>query len=250
MPKTAKKYYAVRVGREGPRIYSSWAECNANVSRWPGAIHKSFRSHLEAEEWLALPRPILLPSSSMEPMSSSESSVSSAFERRVARPKQAKAEKQPPTSEGRDRTPIEILEPGPSSDSIVLSDEQKNVIRRVERGENVFFTGSAGTGKSVLLREIIRVRGGRGHPGLAITASTGIASVNIGGTTVHSWAGIGLGLEDAKKLGGKFLGQPKFERVKQRWQCVQTLIVDEGLRHTFLNSHLMRRPNCIITQYP
>jgi hypothetical protein len=93
------------------------------------------------------------------------------------------------------------------------------------------------------------VRGGRGHPGLAITASTGIASVNIGGTTVHSWAGIGLGLEDAKKLGGKFLGQPKFERVKQRWQSVQTLIIDEGLRYTtFKLSH--EKANCIITQYP
>lgn len=26
MPKAAKKYYAVRVGRKGPRIYDSWAE--------------------------------------------------------------------------------------------------------------------------------------------------------------------------------------------------------------------------------
>lgn len=88
---------------------------------------------------------------------------------------------------------------------------------------------SLGTGKSVLLREIIRVRGGQGHHGLAITASTGIASVNIGGTTVHSWAGIGLGQEDAKRLGGKFLGQPMFNNVRVRWQSVDTLVIDEGL---------------------
>lgn len=63
---------------------------------------------------------------------------------------------------------------------------------------------------------------------------------------MHSWAGIGLGLEDAKKLGGKFLGQPKFERVRQRWQSVQTLIIDEGLRYTtFKLSH--EKANCIIT---
>lgn len=224
MPNAAKKIYAVRVGREGPQIYDSWAECNANVSRWPNAIHKSFRSRLEAEEWLALTGP----TSSMEPMSSSGPSVPSTFKPSLARSNQAlQAGGQAPTPGGRDRTPIETSTPGPLPESIVLSEEQKNVLQRVERGENVFFTGSAGTGKSVLLREIIRARGGRGHPGLAITASTGIASVNIGGTTVHSWAGIGLGLEDAKKLGGKFLGQPKFERVRQRWQSVQTLIIDE-----------------------
>ncbi|KAG2070723.1 hypothetical protein BDR04DRAFT_967682, partial [Suillus decipiens] len=197
MPKTPKKYYAVRIGREGPQIYDSWAEvsfllssCNANVSM------------------------------------------------KMARSNQAKAERQLPTSKERERTPspVEISVPGPSSESIILSEEQKTVLRKVERGENVFFTGSAGTGKSVLLREIIRARGGRGHPGLAITASTGIASINIGGTTVHSWAGIGLGLEDAKKLGGKFLGQPKFERVKERWQRVQTLIIDEGLRHMAIDA--------------
>ncbi|KAH7883941.1 hypothetical protein F5I97DRAFT_1619559 [Phlebopus sp. FC_14] len=81
--------------------------------------------------------------------------------------------------------------------------------------------------QSVLLREIIRIRGGRGSSTLAITASTGIASVNIGGTTVHSWAGIGLGQESAKKLAGKFLGQKKFENVLNRWRRVQTLVLDE-----------------------
>jgi len=85
------------------------------------------------------------------------------------------------------------------------------------------------------------VRGGRGHQGLAITASTGIASVNIGGTTVHSWAGIGLGQEDAKRLGGKFLGQPKFEKVRERWQSVETLILDEGLCHTFISNIVSMR---------
>ncbi|KAG0699712.1 PIF1-like helicase-domain-containing protein [Suillus ampliporus] len=232
MPKAAKKYYAVRVGREGPKIYDSWVECNANVSRWPSAIHKSFRSRVEAEQWLALPRATPIPSPSME----SSLDLGSG----VAKPKHAKTAAS--TSQGNDWSPVETPAPGPP-DSIILSEEQKGVLGRVERGENVFFTGSAGTGKSVLLREIIRVRGGRGHQGLAITASTGIASINIGGTTLHSWAGIGLGQEDAKKLGGKFLGQPKFERVKQRWQSVETLVVDESLWHTIFNSCLMRRLN-------
>lgn len=87
-----------------------------------------------------------------------------------------------------------------------------------------------GTGKSVLLRAIIDACGGRGSPTLAITASTGIASVNIGGTTLHSWAGIGIGQEDAKKLVGKFLGQDKLRTVLDRWRRVRTLILDESTR--------------------
>jgi ATP-dependent DNA helicase PIF1 len=80
-----------------------------------------------------------------------------------------------------------------------------------------------------LLREIIRDRGGGPSSALGITASTGIASVNIGGATLHSWAGIGLGEEPVKNYVGKFFGQKKFKNVLERWQQVRTLIVDEGM---------------------
>jgi len=38
---------------------------------------------------------------------------------------------------------------------IVLTKEQKHVLEVVRKGSNVFFTGSAGTGKSLLLKRII-----------------------------------------------------------------------------------------------
>jgi ATP-dependent DNA helicase PIF1 len=87
---------------------------------------------------------------------------------------------------------------------------------------------ATGTGKSVLLREIIKALGGSVSSTLAITASTGIASVNIGGTTVHSWAGIGLGREPAKNFAGKFFKQQVFSPILTRWQTVKTLIIDES----------------------
>jgi ATP-dependent DNA helicase PIF1 len=83
-----------------------------------------------------------------------------------------------------------------------------------------------------LLREIIRERGGGPSSTLGITASTGIASVNIGGATLHSWAGVGLGDLRVKDYVGKFFGQTKFRNVLERWRKVRTLIVDEGMYST------------------
>lgn len=57
-------------------------------------------------------------------------------------------------------------------------------------GKNVFLTGMAGTGKSTLLRQFID---GEGFRQVDITAPTGIAALNVGGRTVHSYAGMMLG---------------------------------------------------------
>lgn len=88
--------------------------------------------------------------------------------------------------------------------SFFLSDEQKHVLDAVvKNGKSIFFTGSAGTGKSVLMREIIkqlRNKYRREQDRVAITASTGLAACNIGGVTLHSFAGIGLGKEEVPEL--------------------------------------------------
>ena len=86
----------------------------------------------------------------------------------------------------------------------------------------------------MLLREIIRQL--RAAPGgsdtIAITASTGIAGLNIGGSTVHSFAGIGLGKERAEELAKRIKNSL---RLKQRWCNTRTLIIDEGqIRHPIL----------------
>jgi ATP-dependent DNA helicase PIF1 len=114
---------------------------------------------------------------------------------------------------------------------VSLSAEQKAVLDRIKQGGSIFFSGSAGTGKSVLLREIISELRDRDTdarcPALGITASTGIAAINIGGCTLHSWAGIGIGNETAKQISGKILGQPN-KTVLDRWRRVKTLIIDES----------------------
>ncbi|KAJ8105400.1 hypothetical protein OPT61_g10202 [Boeremia exigua] len=116
----------------------------------------------------------------------------------------------------------------PAIAKMFLSDEQKNVLDLViQHKKSVFFTGSAGTGKSVLLREIIsglRKKFIREPDRVAVTASTGLAACNIGGVTIHSFSGIGLGKEPAEDLVKKIRRNAK---AKQRWLRTKVLIVDE-----------------------
>jgi ATP-dependent DNA helicase PIF1 len=73
-----------------------------------------------------------------------------------------------------------------------LNDEQEGVLNVVKSGANVFFTGTAGTGKSYLLCHIIAELRKQYRPDqIAITAPTGIAAVNVGGQTIHSFVGCG-----------------------------------------------------------
>lgn len=68
---------------------------------------------------------------------------------------------------------------------VELSEEQQAVMDIALRGKSLFFSGAAGTGKSFLLKRIIReLRILHGHEHVYVTAPTGIAACNIGGCTV------------------------------------------------------------------
>lgn len=119
------------------------------------------------------------------------------------------------------------------TNDVQLSPEQLMVLDLVKTGKNVFFTGPAGTGKSVLLREVIRIlKGIKGQDAVFITAPTGIASVNVGGSTIYSWAGVGLGNESAEKLAQRISASIV---LKERWVKCATLIIDEI---SMLDGHL------------
>jgi hypothetical protein len=76
-------------------------------------------------------------------------------------------------------------------DDVTLTQTQLRVLERCKEGANVFLTGGAGTGKSYLLKCILEEMVALyGKQAVFVTATTGIAAVNIGGTTVHQFAGI------------------------------------------------------------
>ncbi|PHH84384.1 hypothetical protein CDD83_2022 [Cordyceps sp. RAO-2017] len=130
------------------------------------------------------------------------------------------------------KPPDGARESGPAAEAkpvaISLSSEQQHVLDLVvNKNASVFFTGPAGAGKSVLMRAIIselKQKYRREPERVAVTASTGLAACNIGGITLHSFSGIGLGKEDAPSLVKKVRRNPK---AKNRWLKTKCLIIDE-----------------------
>ncbi|CAH0563392.1 unnamed protein product [Brassicogethes aeneus] len=112
-----------------------------------------------------------------------------------------------------------LYAPSPTEKEL-LDIEQKEVLDACSSGQNVFFTGSAGTGKSFLLRKII---GALPPDVTTATASTGVAACHIGGITLHQFAGIGggdYGLERCKELASK-------PPAVTLWRRCKHLIIDE-----------------------
>jgi ATP-dependent DNA helicase PIF1 len=104
-----------------------------------------------------------------------------------------------------------------------LSKQQAQVIKAFENGKNIFATGGAGSGKSYLLNFLKR---NYAQFGLEITASTGIAAVNIGGSTIHSWSGIGLANLPIDQIVENIFSA-KAVRVRRRIKQARALAIDE-----------------------
>lgn len=123
----------------------------------------------------------------ISPKSSSKKKASTSGPEQAKKPLRRKPMRVLSTDEARelDDQPIELSS---------LNDEQAAAAELILSGNNVFVSGSAGTGKSFLLRYVIQeLVKKHSEEGVAVTAPTGIAAINIGGQTVHSFAGIGLG---------------------------------------------------------
>ncbi len=85
-------------------------------------------------------------------------------------------------------------------------------------GKNVFLTGEAGTGKSTVLREFQR----QATQGCVFLAPTGIAAINVGGTTIHSFFLLQPGLLTPDNLEDLENGKRK-----RLIRATKTIIIDE-----------------------
>lgn len=67
------------------------------------------------------------------------------------------------------------------ADNIVLTDEFREALALLDRGNSLFLTGKAGTGKSTLVRHFLASTGRN----VIVAAPTGIAALNVEGYTIH-----------------------------------------------------------------
>ena len=93
-----------------------------------------------------------------------------------------------------------------------------------EDPSNVFISGAAGTGKSHVSKFIIQTLQERQTRKCAPTAPTGVAAVNVGGSTLHSFFGIGLGKGSMQSLIKKV---QKNKEAMKRIDETDVLLIDE-----------------------
>jgi ATP-dependent exoDNAse (exonuclease V) alpha subunit len=104
------------------------------------------------------------------------------------------------------------------SAEIELSEEQRGVCASIADGHSVFVTGRAGTGKSTILRHLMAALPGK----VAVCAPTGVAALNVGGQTLHSLFGLGIGVQDAPRAARRMRSD-----VAEVLGGIDTLIIDE-----------------------
>ena len=76
-----------------------------------------------------------------------------------------------------------------------------------QTNRSVFLTGKAGTGKTTLLKEIIKTT----HKNTVVVAPTGIAALNANGVTIHSMFQLPFGAFIPDHSDPQFFESTKFE---------------------------------------
>ncbi len=102
---------------------------------------------------------------------------------------------------------------------VQLSDEQQRLFEYIESTDaHVFVTGRAGTGKSTLLSYLIE----NTDKSVAVCAPTGVAALNVAGTTIHSLFGFPFGV-----LGNVDLSKHMRRYTRDILAAIDILVIDE-----------------------
>lgn len=101
----------------------------------------------------------------------------------------------------------------------LVTEEMFNALNAIEKGDqHIFICGSAGTGKTTLLKSIKQ-------PNQVVLSPTGVAALNAGGTTIHSFFKFSPSdtIQEAFQHGIKRRGK----KTHSIYEKVETIIIDE-----------------------
>ena len=106
-------------------------------------------------------------------------------------------------------------------DDIALGPEQQAAFHAFEdTRENYFLTGKAGTGKSVLLQYFVK----HTKKKVVIVAPTGIAAINVGGQTIHSFFSLSIGVQKPEDPEARYFFSDEKEKM---YRELDVLVIDE-----------------------
>lgn len=212
-----KRYYAVAVGHERG-VYYDWPSAEKQVRGYVGAKHKKFKTEEEAidyckEHWgptQAAIRP-------------AERSFDSGY-----RSNEIGHDLLQPSSQQKHSLDLKRnfvpLDEGPVDDGPQLVPEQQHVVDLILQGHNVFYTGSAGCGKSTILKAFVKRLQQQGKR-VKIVAPTNLAALNVGGQTTWSFAG--WTPDSMKRRIDKLMENSLGEKSHKKFDETDVLVIDE-----------------------
>lgn len=109
---------------------------------------------------------------------------------------------------------------------VKLIKEQEELVQLALDGHNIFYTGAAGAGKSAVLNAIVKGLQDQGKI-VHVTASTGIAALNVNGTTIWTYLGIGLSVNNKPIVASENIARSQTSQASGRIQATNVLIIDE-----------------------
>jgi ATP-dependent DNA helicase PIF1 len=254
---TAKKvkYYAVPGGKV-PGIYTDYDVVLRQIKEYSGAKQKGFRTEAEAWAYMNEHRSFVeiavqrqqerANATSYAPQPSRTASTAQRMPSLPPPPYTY-----PPPNPLSERSIAPAEEPVPSANVITqhhtalpaiqqpakapepnfipeseptLSAEQKHVVDLIVAGGNVFYTGSAGCGKSTILKAFVKELKAQGKM-VRIVAPTNLAALNVNGQTTWNFAG--WTPDSMKKPLDKLMAAAHGKEVWERFDNTDVLVLDE-----------------------
>lgn len=113
---------------------------------------------------------------------------------------------------------VPVAKPAGKSIKISVTPEFQTAWNTIQEDENLLILGSAGTGKSTFLKWLRKQL--EGKKAYAVLAPTGMAALNVGGQTIHSF----FGLKRDTLQGGELWHKPRNPKV---FSSLKLLVIDE-----------------------
>jgi hypothetical protein len=253
------RYYAVARGKV-PGLYQHWDSAKEQVFRYPGACQKKFNTQDDAWAFMtannddiktALQRlnhtpatsptfqiaknrsmaqqtppsspPILNAHSYTTPTLIPEDSLKSEeYEARLFYETHGLEDQE--FSEGSQSQTVPVDDFIPELEPKLSAEQRRVVDLIVEGGKNVFYTGSAGCGKSTILKAFVRDLKRKGKR-VNIVGPTNLAALLVGGQT--TWAFAGWIPDSMKQPLDKLKAAAHGKEVWNRFDSTDVLVIDE-----------------------